>query len=83
MARAFLTPRPGYQGTAFSLAIYVLRDDEPYQVASCDDDALGFTLRTLTEERQITCNDMVGVLTLDTRQWIVNPWPASPLGRRT
>ena len=64
------------------LAIYVLRDDEPYQVASCDDDALGFTLRTLTEERQITCNDMVGIFSLD-GTWLISPWPASPFGRRT
>lgn len=66
-----------------TLAVYVLRDMEPYRVASCDDDSLGFTLRTLTAEGQITRDDMVGILSLDDRSWVVNPWPSSPFGRRT
>lgn len=70
-----------------TLAVYVLRDMEPYRVASCDDDSLGFTLRTLTSEGQITRDDMVGILDIsggdEGRRWILNPWPSSPLGRRT
>jgi len=65
------------------LAIYTLNEEaEPMPLAECDDDSLGFCLRTLTAEGQITCASEVGILTLDTRVWLVNPWPASPFGNR-
>ena len=66
-----------------SLGVYVLNDDgDPQPLAECDDDSLGFCLRTLHEEGQITADSEVGILALDSRQWICNPWPASPFGGR-
>lgn len=69
------------------LRIYVLRDGEPCCVASCEDDALGFCLRTLTDEDQIVAGDCVGILERAesdlTGRWLVNPWPATPFGTRS
>jgi hypothetical protein len=69
------------------LRVYVLRDGEPCCIASCDEDALGFMLRTLKEEDQITNGDCVGILERygdgqEHGRWLVNPWPATPFGTR-
>ncbi len=65
------------------LGIYTLTDQgDPQPLAECDDDSLAFCLRTLTEEGQITSASEVGILTLDSRQWLINPWPMSPFGNR-
>ena len=65
------------------LGVYVLNEhDEPQPLAECNDDSLAFCLRTLTDEGQITNASEVGILTLDTRKWLVNPWPKTPFGTR-
>jgi len=65
------------------LAVYVLDNEgDHHRIAECDDDSLAFCLRTLTDEGQITCASEVGIFTLDTHAWLVNPWPASPFGTR-
>lgn len=67
-----------------SLAIHVV---DAYgcsrEIARCDDDALTFTLRTLTEERQISDKNDVGVLDLESCSWLLNPYPASVFGKRS
>ena len=65
------------------LAVYILDvEAQPKKVAECDDDALGFCLRTLTDEEQIGEMNDVGILDLGSRSWIVNPFPVSIFGRR-
>lgn len=67
-----------------SLAIHVV---DAYgasrELARCSDDALTFTLRTLTSEGQITSTDDVGILSLEDGTWLVSPYPASVFGRRS
>lgn len=53
------------------------RATQPHAIASCDPDALGFCLQTLTEERQITPADRVGVLERhdgEASRWLINPY---------
>lgn len=69
------------------IRIYVLRDDRPHCLAMCEEDALGFTLRTMKEEGQILDGDCVGILDRPDGDelpgyWLVNPWPATPFGTR-
>lgn len=76
----------GVEGT---IRIYVLDEGAfgPRCVASCDEDAVIFTIRTLREERQITDGDCIGILERDdddeTGVWLVNPWTPTPFGTRT
>lgn len=66
--------------------IYVLRDGSPHCLANCQEDALGFALRTLWSEHQVEPGDCVGILERhpgeETGRWLVNPWPATPFGTR-
>lgn len=69
------------------IRIYVLDENsEPRCVATCEDDAVIFALRNLREEEQIEPGDCVGILERredeETGRWLVNPWPATPFGRR-
>ncbi len=61
-----------------ALKVYVVRDGEPRELAACDDDSLGFTLRTLVDERQIRAFDKVGILDRpdgeQTGRWLVSPY---------
>ncbi len=65
------------------LGIYVLDNEgEHHRIAECPDDNLAFTLRMLTQEKQITCASEVGNFDLHERTWLIVPWPASPFGTR-
>ncbi len=59
------------------LRVYVLRDNQPHQLAECEDESLAFTLRTLRDEGQIT-TEAVGVLDkpdADERgRWLLDPF---------
>lgn len=50
----------------------------PHEIAWCEEDALGMTLRVLREERQLTNNSRVGILQQPDAEgpgvWLVNPW---------
>lgn len=50
----------------------------PYRVATCDGDALAFTLTTLHDEGQLTEDSVVGILYRPDGEavgtWLVNPW---------
>lgn len=62
--------------------IYVIRDDQPVELAATDEGGIGLALVTLHAEGDITSVDRVGILdrlddpigrtTVGT--WIVNPW---------
>lgn len=63
------------------LGVYLLNDEgDPMPLAECDDDSLGFCLRTLAAEGQITYGDDVGILELNERKWLINPWTRTPFG---
>lgn len=58
--------------------IYLVRKGSVFQVASCEDDSLGFTLVTLHEEGQIDDSVSVGILFRphddQTGRWLINPF---------
>lgn len=58
--------------------VYVIRLGQACPLASCDDDCLGFTLRTLYDEGQLTSLSVVGILFRPDGQergeWLVNPY---------
>lgn len=71
-------------GLPVTLSIHVLdAHGASRELAQCDDESLTFTLRTLTEEGQITSEHDVGVLDIESCSWLVSPYPASIFGKRS